>query len=253
MNTIAAFWIILSLISAVIIMWNLTRDKQSMKIMNAVWILTGLWGGPLGLIIYFWFGRETGIKMKMGEKAEMQMRMETGIGMKTVPQMDMNMNMAMTPDNMTMPRRPMWQSITISTLHCGAGCTLADILGEWFLYFAAISIGGSLLLGSVVFDYFLALMIGIYFQYSAIRSMNKLPKKQILIKAIKADILSLTAWQIGMYGFMAIALFVLFPKGQLSKTSWLFWFMMQIAMLAGFIVAYPVNILLIKYGIKKTM
>lgn len=33
---------------------------------------------------------------------------------------------------------------------------------------------------------------------------------QGIIAAIKADTLSLTAWQIGMYGFMAFAYFYLF-------------------------------------------
>jgi hypothetical protein len=43
-----------------------------------------------------------------------------------------------------MKGRPRWQSVVLSTLHCGAGCTLADIVGEWFLFFVPVAIGGSL-------------------------------------------------------------------------------------------------------------
>ena len=65
--------------------------------------------------------------------------------------------------------------------------------------------------------------------------------------AVKADILSLTSWQIGMYGWMAIATFLVFGH-ELSKTDFVFWFMMQIAMLAGFVTSYPVNWWLLRSG-----
>jgi Sec-independent protein secretion pathway component TatC len=39
----------------------------------------------------------------------------------------------------------------------------------------------------------------------------------------------------------------------LPRTSFVFWFMMQIAMACGFLAALPVNVLLIKAGIKKGM
>jgi hypothetical protein len=77
-----------------------------------------------------------------------------------------------------------------------------------------------------------------------------------LIAAIKADTLSLTAWQIGMYGFMAIAYFVTFRYGlgvKLATDTVEFWFMMQIAMLCGFMTSYPVNWWLIRAGLKERM
>ena len=38
-----------------------------------------------------------------------------------------------------------------------------------------------------------------------------------------------------------------------AKDTWMFWFMMQLAMLVGFFCAYPMNALLIKLGVKKGM
>ncbi|MFR0836302.1 MAG: hypothetical protein ACLSG8_09445 [Barnesiella sp.] len=40
--------------------------------------------------------------------------------------------MKMDNGDMNMPEmkdeRPFWQKVTLSTFHCGAGCTLADII-----------------------------------------------------------------------------------------------------------------------------
>jgi hypothetical protein len=82
--------------------------------------------------------------------------------------------------------------------------------------------------------------------------MRGLSPAQGLRAAVKADFLSLTAWQIGMYGWMAIAIFGLFGR-ELDKTDPVFWFMMQIAMLAGFATAYPVTWWLLKRGVKEPM
>ena len=70
--------------------------------------------------------------------------------------------------------------------------------------------------------------------------------------AFKADTLSLTAWQVGMYGWMAIAVFVIF-RHEIPKTDPIFWYMMQIALLAGFLTSYPVNWWLLRAGIKEKM
>lgn len=59
-----------------------------------------------------------------------------------------------------------------------------------------------------------------------------------------------------MYLVMAIAHFVIFPDmlGQrLSPDSIGFWWVMQFAMLAGMMTAYPVNRWLIARGIKEAM
>ena len=153
-----------------------------------------------------------------------------------------------------MKGRPRWQSVVLSTLHCGAGCTLADIVGEWFLFFVPVAIGGSILAGTWVVDYLLALAFGIGFQYAAIRGMERtLLRGEAIRRAAKADILSLTAWQAGMYGWMAVAIFALNGGEAMPRTSFVFWFSMQVAMACGFLVALPVNILLIRAGIKKGM
>jgi hypothetical protein len=74
--------------------------------------------------------------------------------------------------------------------------------------------------------------------------------------AIKADTISITAWQVGMYGFMAFANFYLFRhllRTRLEVNRFEFWFMMQIAMLCGFVTSYPANWWLLEAGIKEKM
>ena len=69
-------------------------------------------------------------------------------------------------------------------------------------------------------------------------------------------LLSLTSWQVGMYGFMGLAHFVLFPAffgTKIDAKSPVFWVAMQIAMLAGFATAYFPNWMLIRSELKEEM
>ncbi len=137
-------------------------------------------------------------------------------------------------------------------LHCGSGCTLGDIMAEWLVFAipaVAVAFGYQSIFGDKIFavwmvDYIFAYSFGIFFQYFTIAPMRGLGFGKGMIAAIKADTLSLTAWQLGMYGFMALAYFYLFRMvlGTELKTNMVeFWFMMQIAMICGFLTSYPVN------------
>jgi len=93
-----------------------------------------------------------------------------------------------------------------------------------------------------------------FFQYFTIAPMRGLSFGKGIIAAIKADTLSLTAWQLGMYGFMALAYFYFFGVllGVKLQTNMVeFWFMMQLAMVCGFLTSYPVNWWLIQSGMKR--
>lgn len=255
LNFLAVFLVCSGIGVAVHIAIDLTRRPQSMKIMNAVWILTALWGSYLALWAYNKFGQPSVMNMDNMEGSEdMEMK---GMPMSEMPGMDMqkekNMDMSMNMAEEMGVNRSHWQSVSLSALHCGAGCTLADIIGEWFTNYVPVTVAGSQLLGNWVLDFVLALIIGVYFQFYAIREMEKISVSSALSRAFKADFFSLLSWQIGMYGWMAIVYFVLFSNDSLPKDTWVFWFMMQIAMFSGFIFALPMNALLIKLKIKNGM
>jgi hypothetical protein len=79
--------------------------------------------------------------------------------------------------------------------------------------------------------------------------MTGLGVGEVIKAALRADTPSLTAWPIGMYGRMAIAVF----GPEIAKTNPVFWCMMQIAMALGFLTGFPVNGWLLKKGIKEEM
>jgi hypothetical protein len=137
--------------------------------------------------------------------------------------------------------------------HCGAGCTLGDIIAEFTVFFLALTVAGETLFAEYVGDYVLAVVLGLAFQYFAIAPMRGLGLRKGILAAAKADILSLTAFEVGLFGWMALASFVFFPAPHLHPDSAVYWFMMQVGMCLGFLTAYPVNSWLIRRGIKEAM
>lgn len=70
--------------------------------------------------------------------------------------------------------------------------------------------------------------------------------------AIKADALSILAFQLGLFLGMWIYQDVIFSPG-LPKTTATYWMMMQLAMILGFFTAMPVNAWLVRIGWKEKM
>ena len=81
--------------------------------------------------------------------------------------------------------------------------------------------------------------------------MRHLRVRAGLWASLKADTISLTAFEIGLFGWMAVSHFLLFPW--LLPNNPTYWFMMQVGMMLGFLTSYPVNWWLVKVGIKEAM
>lgn len=224
----------LGAICAALIGVDVARRPQHMWIMNVVWPLTALFGSVAVLWLYFAYGR-----------AAAHEAMRDGM-------------------DMSMPKAPFPILVANGALHCGSGCTLGDIIAEtlaflvpavavWFGYGTIFS---DKMFAVWVLDYVLAYAFGIVFQYFTIAPMRNLGLRAGIWAAVKADTLSLTSWQVGMYGFMAIAQFYLFGTllgTRLEANTTEFWFVMQIAMICGFVTSYPVNWWLIRIGLKEKM
>jgi hypothetical protein len=82
--------------------------------------------------------------------------------------------------------------------------------------------------------------------------MGRLSFGEALAQSIKADTLSLTAFEVGMFAFMGFAMHSIFTA-PLRADEPLFWFVMQLAMIAGFATSYPANWWLVRRGIKEGM
>lgn len=150
------------------------------------------------------------------------------------------------------PRRAFWKQVALGAAHCGSGCTLGDLVAEWFVVLVPFTLFRRALYGTWALDFVAAFGFGIAFQYFTIAPMRGLGLRAGLVAALKADAASLCAWQLGMYGWIALVVFVLFGR-ELEKTSPEFWFMMQLAMLAGFATSCPVNAWLLRRGLKEPM
>jgi hypothetical protein len=226
--TVAWISTALALICALIVAVDVVFGRrQHMAIMKVVWPVTALYAGPLALGAYFAFGRRRKMKTPGGYSAE-QMPMQHA-------------------------KRPMWQAAAVGTTHCGAGCMLGDFIAESSLFLlGATLLFGSALLTSYIIDFIAAYILGIVFQYFAVVLMRHLSFGKGIWAAIKADSLSLIAFQVGMYAWMAIYQKCIFHPS-LEANSPVYWFMMQIGMIAGFATSYPMNWFLIKTGIKEAM
>jgi hypothetical protein len=200
-------------------------NRQHMAIMNLAFPLTALSVGPIALWAYFARGR------RMSRK---RMHMHTA-GMDEEA------------------RDSLWQ-VSLSDTHCGAGCVLGDIGGEWIVWATGWMIGSTAALGpEYILDLLLAWTFGILFQYFVIAPLrNQVGQLAPLRDAIKSDTLSVLGFEVGLFGWMAVSDYVIWdPPLPIDSSS--HWFMMQIGMMLGFVTSWPVNRWLLRQGIKEPM
>jgi hypothetical protein len=156
----------------------------------------------------------------------------------------MNHDMSNDPHMFNMMRdRPMFATVTVAVCHCGAGCLLGDIVGEWLVYATNAQINGRgiwpefligkigllplISLSNVRIDYAFALLIGIIFQYFSIAPMSGDYGPKTIYRAAKADYLSLTFFEIRLFGWMAIFQIAIFDW-KLQTNNVVYWWMMQV-------------------------
>ena len=226
LHSLSVFSLTISGIAALVICIDvLSGHRQRMWIMDLVWPITALWAGPWALWAYFTIGRRNTKRVQQEVKEHGGEPLEKDL--------------------------PFGVSVALGATHCGAGCTLGDLIAESFVVLVPLGLFGSHLLGTWALDLVLAFLIGIVFQYFTIAPMRDLSFPRGVLAAVKADTLSLCAWQLGMYGWMAVVVFLLF--GELPKDGPVFWCMMQLAMVFGFITSYPANWWLLRKGWKERM
>ncbi|MCW3702481.1 DUF4396 domain-containing protein [Burkholderia cenocepacia] len=228
LHALSISWIVLGIACAVVVAVDEVKHPQKAWVMNLVWPLTTLFGTVLWLASYYAWGRNIPRDQRLNAAGSLPVIVFKG------------------------------------TSHCGAGCTLGDIIAEWSaLLFPGLavwlgwhSIFVERTFAVWILDFIVAFVLGILFQYFSIKPMRNLSPTQGLRAALKADFASIVAWQIGMYGLMAVIQFLWFKRvfgGIAPVNSPEFWFAMQFAMLAGFTTSYPINWLLVRTGVKGKM
>jgi len=212
-------------VSAAIILIDiyLRGYRLKMQVMEAVWPVTGLYFGPAAVWGYWRFGRVTSARWLTEHHRQKP------------------------------PAKPAWATIAVGVSHCGAGCTLGDIIAEFAIFGLGLSIAGTALWYEYIGDYVLAVLLGLFFQYFAIAPMRGLGLREGIKAAAKADLLSLSAFEVGLFAWMALMAFVFFPAPHLHPDSPVYWFLMQIGMIIGFATVWPANVRLIRAGVKEAM
>lgn len=236
-HSLAIYALAFGVLCSVVILVDVLKHPQPMGVMNVVWPVTALFGTVITLWGYLRYGRAParGVPQRVGSEQ---------------------------PEGLS--SQPFAVAAGKGALHCGAGCMIGDVIAEWLAFMVptiAVWLGWHSVFEQKIFavwvlDFIFAFALGIVFQYFAIVPMRKLSPSQGIAAAVKADALSLSSWQIGMYGFMAFAQFYWFKRAfgaQAGVDTPEFWFAMQIAMVGGFMTAYPVNWWLIRSGIKERM
>lgn len=136
--------LVLAFISAgFILIDELTGDRPLMPVMKWVWPITALYMGPLAIWAYWSMDRSE--PMEHGGQEHQD--------------------------------QPFWQAVFKGVTHCGAGCTLGDIIAEWTVFIAGFTLAGLAIWPEYIADYILALALGIAFQYFAIAPMRGLGPK----------------------------------------------------------------------------
>jgi hypothetical protein len=231
--------LVLGALCALILLIDVLQHTPHMAIMGFVWPLCALFGTVFVLWLYFRYGRETDRLSKQATHEDKR-------------------------PSMAGRSQPYAITVAKGTLHCGAGCTLGDIVAEWLAFlippvvlaFGWESFFSQKMYAVWILDFLIAFVFGIVFQYFAIVPMRKLSPSDGIAAALKADSLSLISWQIGMYCLMAVLQFAVFKRffgHEAPVDSVEFWGAMQLAMLAGFVTSYPMNWWLIRIGIKEGM
>jgi hypothetical protein len=214
------------------------RRPQKIGIMNFVWPITALYFGPVALWGYF----RSGLKMTKERHRQMQQ------GLQAELQLDRGAR-----SNRVDKGTPSREQVAVADTHCGAGCALGDIGAEWWIFAVGLTFAGGEFQTRLVLDFLLAWTFGILFQYLMIVPLRGLSFGKGLLQAIRADTLAIVLFEIGLFAWMALTHYVLFPSPHLQPTDAVFWFMMQVGMILGFFTSYPANLFLLKIGWKEKM
>jgi hypothetical protein len=266
----AVAWVYLSIcfVCAGIIGYDVTvnRRRQPMGVMNAVYPITALYFGPLALAFYWRWARAArrpaaapaSVSRESAPRRAMAPAGD-GQGMHGVGHSDEDMAGERVAGRTGGPPsgkrgKPGWAVMATEVSHCGSGCVLGDVISEFVIFALALTIAGTTLWAEYIGDYALALVLGIMFQYFAIAPMRGLGFSDGLRAAAKADVISLTAFEVGLFGWMAVMTFVLFPAPhELMPNAAAFWLLMQVGMIIGFATSWPANVWLVRRGIKVPM
>jgi FtsP/CotA-like multicopper oxidase with cupredoxin domain len=141
--------------------------------------------------------------------------------------------------------KPLWKQGVGSTVHCVAGDATGIILAA-----AVTALLGFPMAVDVVVEYIAGFLMGLFiFQALFMRSMMGGTYWQNVRRSFMPEFLSMNMMMAGMAPVM-----IFLMMGRDMRAMWpgepLFWFVMSLGVVAGFFVAYPINVWLVAKGMK---
>lgn len=219
LNQLALPFLVVGGCTALMIMKDLFRHPHPVAVMNIVWPLTGLYMPFFGWLAWWYLGRQPSRQAKLALLAP------------AGPQRYTN-----------------WQTIFISTSLSAAACIMGDVLSlPLITLLNHFAINPQLGLQALI-SLALAFLLGLFFQFLAIRQRERCSFGRALLLAFKTETFPLLIYQSGIFIFMALALKYVLNQ-QINPLRVPFWFMLQLAMMIGFIFSWPANHFLIKRGL----
>lgn len=194
-------WLVLVIISLVWLMRDMrTSNPHIMSIMKAVWFMTVLYSGPIGLWLYYISGRK-------------QIQHDS-----------------------------VWRKGVRSVAHCYSGCGAGEIIGV-FVAAGLLTMGNTAI---AIITFIFAYLFGYGMTLGPLLQAG-MPLKKALIDTFYADTLTIAVMEI-----TAIAI-DLWLAASAKIHEPLFWGSLILSLTVGLAVAYPVNVLLVHFGVKEGM
>jgi hypothetical protein len=196
-----AIWLAVSLLSCAVLVYDLRQhNSQIAPLMKLVWVLSVLYSGAIGLLIYYFAGRRQ------------------------------------------IPHDSLWRKGFRSVAHCYAGCGAGEIAGVVIAagLFAMGNLGIGILSFALAYVFGYGLTVGPMLQ-------NGAELKYALRDALYSDTATITVMEI-----TAVSL-DLWLGARAGITQVQFWNSLFLSLSAGLLAAYPVNVLLVKLGVKSGM
>jgi FtsP/CotA-like multicopper oxidase with cupredoxin domain len=141
--------------------------------------------------------------------------------------------------------KPLWKQGVGSTVHCVAGDATGIILAA-----AVTALLGFPMAVDVMVEYIAGFLMGLFiFQALFMRSMLGGTYRENVRRSFMPEFLSMNMMMGGMAPVM-----IFLMMGRDMRAMWpgepLFWFVMSLGVVAGFVVAYPINVWLVARGMK---
>lgn len=194
-------WVPAMALSVGVLIYDLFyRNQHLAPLMKAVWILTVVYSGALGLAIYFATGRKE------------------------------------------IPKDNLWRRAARSTAHCYSGCGAGEVAG------VVLTVG----LLSLANLYVALTTFAFAYATGFLMTLGPLMQSGVSFKtAFKDTAISETA-SIAVMEIVAIGVDLWLARDATLGEA-VFWASLVFSLSVGFLAAYPVNVLLIKLGVKEGM